>query len=561
MSSFSKGRALFVNDKARILTNSETSMTNISSRTSNYLSSFILKFIVMVLVSLSLFVFPANAITSGDNSASSHSNLVQFAQTRVCRRPKVMINGVCRRPILLKCRPGGNRRCGKSNTIRNPANLRKPVRRCLPPSQIINGRCTQPIVLKPIRRCLPPSKIINGRCTQPVVLKPIRRCLPPSKIINGLCVPATPIRAGVIPECPRFFVRVRGRCERIQLQKTCPPTQARVGNRCVPLAVAVKCLPPLVRIDGRCVRLNPVISPCVPPKKMIRGQCQLPGLPILPIKCNPPLKRINGVCKIPGLGNLCIPPQKMIGGACRLPAQFACPLPRILRGGLCVLPNPRCQAPLVRSPITNRCYLPFVIDDIPEAECRPPWFYSERSGGCVKLRPRLRSRESVVWVQSCLNTLGHRAGVEDGIPGRQTRSAWEDFRRALGLRGIVGFNDPETLGALYRECNSEPRQVAQPRPAEPSVPSVPVVEPPLEPASDLKYRQSMCATGKLYSLLSKTYGDTIQLEQCGGACLPIPEGMAEADVRRLETDQGIQWCKDCVKIGDEGILCPAPTLQ
>ncbi|MFK5979082.1 MAG: peptidoglycan-binding domain-containing protein [Rhizobiaceae bacterium] len=212
----------------------------------------------------------------------------------------------------------------------------------------------------------------------------------------------------------------------------------------------------------------------------------------------------------------------------------------------------------MRSPITNKCYLPFEVDLIPEAECRPPWFYSERSGGCVKLRPRPRSRENIVWVQSCLNTLGYRAGVEDGISGRQTRSAWQDFRRALDLRGIVGFDDPETLGVLYRECNSEPRETAEPRPANPPV------EPSTEPATskdNLKYRQSMCATGKLYSLLSKTYGDTVKLEQCGNSCLPIPDGMTEAVISRLEADQGIRWCKDCVKIGDEGILCPVPSLQ
>ncbi|MBL4890783.1 MAG: peptidoglycan-binding protein [Rhizobiaceae bacterium] len=279
---------------------------------------------------------------------------------------------------------------------------------------------------------------------------------------------------------------------------------------------------------------------------------------MLPVKCNPPLKRINGICKLPGFGILCIPPKKMFGGVCRLPVQIVCAPPRVRRGAHCVLPNPSCHAPFVRSPITNRCYLPFEVDLVPEAECRPPWFYSERSGGCVKLRPRPRARENIVWVQSCLNTLGYRAGVEDGISGRQTRSAWQDFRRALNLRGIVGFDDPETLGALYRECNSEPAEVAEPRPTETAA------EPPTEtatPASDLKYRQSMCATGKLYSLLNETYGGTIKLEQCGGRCLPIPEGMAESDVRRLETDQGIQWCKDCVKIGDEGILCPAPALQ
>ncbi|PCI05368.1 MAG: hypothetical protein COB78_01805 [Hyphomicrobiales bacterium] len=533
-------------------------MTFISSHLSGRLSSIILKIIVVVLVNLSLFVFQANAKTSGHNSASDTSNLIQTAQTRLCNLPRVMINGVCRRPIRLKCRVGG-RPCAKGNAAQNPANLRRPdklrrpIRRCLPPSKIINGRCTPPALVLKSARCSPPSKIINRNCVLPNPIKRKLKCGPHKKRVNGQC-----IAAGQIPECPRFFVRVRGRCERIALKKTCPPSEALIGNRCVPLAVAVKCLPPLVRIDGKCISINIIAPPCKAPKKIIAGKCRLPGAGLFPAKCKSPLKRIDGVCRFPNLGNLCIPPKKMIGGVCKSPNQIVCARPRVSRGARCVLPNPSCQIPFVRSPITNRCYLPFEVEIIPEAECRPPWFYSERSGGCAKLRPRPRSRENIVWIQSCLNTLGYRAGVEDGISGRQTRSAWEDFRRAFSLRGIVGFDDPETLGALFRECSPEPREVAQPRPTETAV------EPPIEteePASDLKYRQSMCATGKLYSLLNETYGDTIKLEQCGGACLPIPEGMAEANVRRLETDQGIRWCKDCVKIGDEGILCPVPALQ
>lgn len=498
-----------------------------SGRILGRFSSIILNIIVMVLVSL--FVFPANAKTSGNNSASNTSNLAQLAQTRVCRRPNIMINGVCRRGVV------NPRAVRNPNNLRKRGELRRPIRRCLPPRQIINGRCVQPNAALKNARCRLPRKIINGNCVLPQQIK------------------KKPI--GIIQECPRFFVRVRGECVRLDLKKTCPPSQQLIGDRCVSLAVAVKCLPPLLRIDGKCTKLNVIAPRCVAPRKMIRGRCRLPRVPLIPVKCNPPLKRINGVCKLPGIGNFCLAPKKMIRGVCQLPVQFVCSPPRVRRGGHCILPNPRCRAPYARSPITNRCYLPFEVDIIPEAECRPPWFYSVRSGGCVQFQPRPRSRENIVWIQSCLNTLGYRAGVEDGISGRQTRSAWEDFRSALRLRGIVGFDDPETLGALFRECNSESGKVAEPRPKEPAA------EPPTEPASDLKYRQSMCATGKLYSLLSKTYGDTIKLEQCGGACLPIPEGMPEDNVRRLEADQGIQWCKDCVKIGDEGILCPAPALQ
>ena len=124
-----RGAALFVTNRARILENSEASMTIISDRMSGRLSSIFISVFITIFVSLSMFVFPANAKTAGDNAASTTSNMIQFAQTRVCKRPNLMINGVCRRGIVkLRCTPPNkiiNGRCIPPRAIRNPANLRK----------------------------------------------------------------------------------------------------------------------------------------------------------------------------------------------------------------------------------------------------------------------------------------------------------------------------------------------------------------------------------------------------------------------------------------------------
>ncbi len=263
---------------------------------------------------------------------------------------------------------------------------------------------------------------------------------------------------------------------------------------------------------------------------------------------------INGRCQLPGIER-CLPPKRIIRGRCRLPELVRCQPPRVWRGGRCILPNPACRAPRVRSPITGRCYLPFDVVPIPEAQCRPPWVYSARAGGCVKLRPRPKPRENITWIHSCLNRLGYRAGFEDGLAGRQTRTAWDSFRNAMGLNGYIGYGDPETLAQLYRQCAPAQEAVAPPPPPRCPDPKISVGK---NCASGLNYRPSLCATGRLFSTLSQSYGQTLNLEKCGRSCLPVPEGMDEAEALRLQSGQGINWCKDCIKVGDEGILCPTP---
>ena len=207
--------------------------------------------------------------------------------------------------------------------------------------------------------------------------------------------------------------------------------------------------------------------------------------------------------------------------------------------------------------------MPIIIDPIPQAECRAPYYYSERAGGCIRYRPRPQRRENIAWIQACLNTLGFNAGVEDGIAGRRTLAAWDEFRIANGLPGSSApYSDPQTLAALYEQCRpgnkTPPQGVVTPPDNQAPPPDDPQPVPPANASdSGLKYRQAMCATGPLYRLLKKSLGDDVQIEKCGRSCIPVPDGMSEQEAIK-QRNNGVNWCTDCVSFGDDGIVCPLP---
>ena len=353
------------------------------------------------------------------------------------------------------------------------------------------------------------------------------RCRAPLVFRNGICqLPAT---------CAPGFIMRNGRCVR--------------RARAVPRQPQVRCIAPRVMRNGRCVLQ--VRRLCPPPKVWRNGHCRNPAVRL----CPPPKVWRNGRCRNPVV-RVCPPPKVWRNGRCRLPVQIICIPPRVRIAGRCLLPRPVCPPPLVRSPLSGRCIVPVIVDPIPQADCRAPFIYSERAGGCIRIRPRPEPRDNIAWIQSCLNTLGFNAGAEDGIAGRRTRSGWDEFRRANGLPpGFVPYTDPQTLAALYEQCRpsqgSEPPQAVLPRRE----------NPPRQPAADeddFIYPQAMCATGPLYRTLTRQFGENINLEKCGTSCVPIPEGMSPAEARRQQTRNGINWCTECIRLGDEGLLCPLP---
>ncbi|MCA1297049.1 peptidoglycan-binding domain-containing protein [Stappia indica] len=232
----------------------------------------------------------------------------------------------------------------------------------------------------------------------------------------------------------------------------------------------------------------------------------------------------------------------------------------MVEGGECVRRDSQvCSFPFVYSASQGRCVC---------AEGYRPY-----GAGCAPERPRPAPQDNITWIQSCLNAAGYDAGTVDGLAGRRTRSAWEEFRAAAGLgEAKVPYTDPETLAALFKACQpeeagtppadgdaeaSQPDDSEGPAPAEDADDASGPAQTPAEPTglADFAPDRAQCATGKLYTLLT---AQGASVEPCGRACIPPPEGLDDAQLQERAEAQGITWCQSCISVGSLGLLCPEP---
>jgi hypothetical protein len=407
---------------------------------------------------------------------------------------------------------------------------------CAPPRVMRGGRCVMPEL--PVL-CPPPRVMRGGRCEMPV--RPVV-CLPPRVMRDGRCVMPAPV--------------------------ICAPPRVMRDGRCV-MPPPVICLPPRVMRDGRCVMPAPVV--CRPPRVMRDGRCVMPP----PVICAPPRVMRDGRCVMPA-PVICRPPRIMRDGRCVMPPPVVCRPPRVMRDGRCVMPRPIvCRPPEVRR--GDRCVL---LPDRPPV-CRLPYIYSARARRCVLpapippsvtppavYPPAQRSpapQDNIAWIQSCLNAAGYDAGPVDGLSGRRTREAWSDFRRDNDLgEGQAPYTDPETLASLFNACTPDEAPAAPgggagtPADGDSSASGNDGDAGAGEPdgiQGSFTPAPAMCATGRLYSLLS---AEQETLEPCGRSCIPAPEGMGETELLEQQEKQGITWCTSCVSVGNLGMLCPAP---
>ncbi|MEM7425735.1 MAG: peptidoglycan-binding protein [Pseudomonadota bacterium] len=240
----------------------------------------------------------------------------------------------------------------------------------------------------------------------------------------------------------------------------------------------------------------------------------------------------------------------------------------------------RCKAPRVWSSRQRRCVFPVVAD--PRCGPREVWSketevcvcrdgYEARDGACVRLAGDA-SQPDYAEVQRCLNQLGYNAGRVDGQPGQRTRRAMRSFRADVGLNNRPSrLNDPVTLERLFKECDEEKpgsEQASEAPAAEDAEPKTAATqdEPAPEPKPDPQPQQSadpgagqgaypdlLCVSKGLRKALSRVAGG--KLAVCGEACVPIPQGMSEKQLKQSEQEYAVKWCRNCIRIGNTGIVC------
>ena len=153
--------------------------------------------------------------------------------------------------------------------------------------------------------------------------------------------------------------------------QNCPPDQYWNGTQCVPKPVV--CLPPNKLVNGQCVppqgcvgEVNCINPPnnCQPPNKVVNGVCVPPPGP----NCKPPFKLENGKCVLRKPEG-CVPPNKMVNGECVHPGQ-PCEPPKHLVNGVCVS-QVTCEPP--NHLVNGVC--------VPKLPCPPPKHLE--NGQCV----------------------------------------------------------------------------------------------------------------------------------------------------------------------------------
>ncbi len=265
------------------------------------------------------------------------------------------------------------------------------------------------------------------------------------------------------------------------------------------------------------------------------------------------------------------------GGAQKLAQLTFCVPPEVWskRRKRCVNPfvkaRVKCKRPRIWSAKQKRCVFP-VVDD-PRCGRREAWSkskdacvcrggYERAAGKCVRTAAAKNSGPDLAEIQACLNDLGYEAGAVDGRPGQRTRGAWNDFREDKGLGGpIRSFKDAKTLESLFQACDAKESETAAKPEPKPEAESKTVAAPKPKPAAAANvaapgsYPEVLCVSKSLHKQLSKLVGKKTKLEVCGEACVPIPPGTSDADLKTSEHEYSVKWCRSCIRVGAAGIIC------
>jgi len=179
--------------------------------------------------------------------------------------------------------------------------------------------------------------------------------------------------------------------------------------------------------------------------------------------------------------------------------------------------------------------------------------------------------EVIARSQKCLADLGYYKGEVDGKRGKQTWSAYWQFKHDHDLEGYSNLLDAPVQEKLTELCQQKAEEVARA-----AILADPLYQPEGEEASDAaepapeaedvalaspdsdseqaaapkpKARLDLdCLPETLISVLRRAHGLGVSAKACERACLPTPKGLAQAELDQLQVDNGVVWCRACVPI-------------
>jgi len=175
------------------------------------------------------------------------------------------------------------------------------------------------------------------------------------------------------------------------------------------------------------------------------------------------------------------------------------------------------------------------------------------AGSTTAEAPTPEQVAAIAHVQSCLTELGYYKGPIDGKRGRETWTAYWNFKHDHGLGGYSDLLAEPVRQKLEELCiettaTVEPpaQQADQPQPE-----GAPEAEP--ESAEGVTGQEGPrldidCLPEDLIAILRRAHGAGVTVDRCERACLPAPKGLSQAALDELQADNGVAWCRVCVPI-------------
>jgi hypothetical protein len=182
-----------------------------------------------------------------------------------------------------------------------------------------------------------------------------------------------------------------------------------------------------------------------------------------------------------------------------------------------------------------------------------------RAGSNAQEAPTPEQVKAIAHVQTCLAELGYYKGPIDGKRGKETWSAYWNFKHDHGL-GSYSDLLAEPVRRKLDELCIETAAVEPPAaqtPDQPAPDTAPQAEPSSEDGTAAKEDEVVdegsrldidCLSEELIALLSRAHGGSVAAKRCGSVCLPSPSGLSQSQLNEMQAKNGIAWCRTCVPI-------------
>ncbi len=160
--------------------------------------------------------------------------------------------------------------------------------------------------------------------------------------------------------------------------------------------------------------------------------------------------------------------------------------------------------------------------------------------------------QAISRAQRCLTELGYYKGAIDGKRGKETWTAYWNFKHDNGLSGqsdLLSERVQQKMASLCKSLDTTTAAIAPP--AEPTpqaeAPPVPAAaeEATLTPPARLDID---CLPDDLLAVLRRAHGQALIAQRCENICLPSPKGLPQSHLDDLQTRAGVVWCRDCVPV-------------